>query len=212
MIGVGLLLLLLMLWAIPIVASFERLLARLLLGSEIAAPGRMAIEPIPISWEVERNSKTYLWRPVFWKSLVYLLLEFPFGVLSFCLTITLLSVSLSLVVYPLITAIGLTIGSHSGSTGDFQPDTLVLLIWQDIPRPWAPILDTLLLLATPALGVALTAATFHALNGVAYGWGRFAQLMLGESEAEQSTWPMRAPWRRLGKWHERNAPTNGVAN
>jgi two-component system, OmpR family, phosphate regulon sensor histidine kinase PhoR len=187
-IGVGLLILLVMLWATTIMASFERLMARILLRTEITAPSRSRSAHSP--WRAQ--FKAFLRRSVFWKSLVYLLLEFPFGVLSFCLTITLLSVSLSLVVYPLITAIGLTIGSHSGSTGDFQPDTLVLLIWRDIPQPFAPILDTLLLLATPALGVVLTATTFHALNGMAYGWGRFARLMLGESAAEQALAEARA--------------------
>jgi signal transduction histidine kinase len=187
-IGIGLIILLAMLWATSIMASFERLMARILLRIDIAAPSTW--RSANASWRAQLQA--FFRRPVFWKSLVYLLLEFPFGVLSFCLTVTLLSVSLSLVVYPLITAIGLTIGSHSGSTGDFQPDTLVLLIWRDIPQPWAPILDTLLLVATPALGVALTAATFHALNGMAYGWGRFAHLMLGESEAEQALAEARA--------------------
>src|SRR6195256_6332238 len=40
--------------------------------------------------------------PVTWKSLVYVLLEFPFGIFSFTLAVTLLSISVSLVLYPVV--------------------------------------------------------------------------------------------------------------
>ena len=186
-IGIGLLLLLATLGAVWVMATMERALTRTLLGVTITPPVRPTFPTTS-----RQHLKAILRRPVTWKSLIYLMLEFPFGVVSFCLTTILLSLSLSLLVYPLITAITLTIGSHPGNSGAFQPDTLVRLIWQDIPLPWAPILDALLLMITPAVGAALLTASLHALNGLAQGWGQFARVMLSESMTEQQLAEARA--------------------
>ncbi|HXT37794.1 MAG TPA: sensor domain-containing protein [Chloroflexota bacterium] len=180
-IGVGLALLLAMLWVSAMLAAFERLLVRGLIRVVIPAP----TGPQAPYFSRRQELIAFLRRPLTWKNVIYLLLEFPFGVVSFCLTTVLLSISLSLLVYPLITAITLTIGSHPGNSGGFQPDTLVRLIWQDLPLPWAPILDALLLMITPAVGAALLTVSLHALNGMAQGWGQFARVMLSESIAAQ---------------------------
>jgi two-component system, OmpR family, phosphate regulon sensor histidine kinase PhoR len=187
-IGVGLVLLVVMLWVVWMLAGLERALVRRLLGATIAPPSA----PYPPFFSWGRDLLVYVRQPLTWKSLVYLLLEFPFGVLSFCLTITLLSVSLSLLLYPLTTPIELTIGSHPGHSGGYQPGTLVMLIWQSIPQPWALILDTLLLLTTPVVGVVLAVGSLHVLNGMAQCWGHFAGIMLGESDGERELAEARA--------------------
>ncbi|MGH2409097.1 MAG: sensor domain-containing protein, partial [Chloroflexota bacterium] len=180
-IGVGLLLLLTVLGAGWVMATMERALVRALLGITIATP-----TPSPIPYASRRQRlMAYLRRPATWKSLVYLLLEFPFGVVSFCLTIVLLSVSVSLMLFPLLSIIELILRAHTGYDRGFDAFTVVHTIWLDVPQPWAPILDGLLLLLTPPLGAAATAGSLHALNFVAQGWGQFARIMLGESLAAQ---------------------------
>jgi hypothetical protein len=78
------------------IGAIERSLAREMLGVAIA-------EPRP------RRNERGLWRqavenmrdPLTWKTLLYVFLKFPMGIISFCITITLLSLALGLVLAPL---------------------------------------------------------------------------------------------------------------
>ncbi len=180
-IGVGLLLLLLMFGAVWVMASVERALARGLLRVTITLPSGARV--VYASWR--DRFKAYVRRPLTWKSLAYLLLEFPFGVVSFCLTVTLLSISLSLLFYPLIAAVDLSISMNANGGNHIDGFTLVRLIGQNVSEPWAPILQTALLASTPAVGALFTAGSLRVLNGLAGGWGRFAGLMLCESVTER---------------------------
>ncbi|HEY8287027.1 MAG TPA: sensor domain-containing protein, partial [Chloroflexota bacterium] len=187
-IGVGLLLLAVTLGAVWVMANIERALARGLLGITIAAPVPSA-SPYTSRWQ---HLKAIMRRPVTWKSLVYILIEFPFGVLSFSLTIVLLAVSVSTMLFPLLSVIELILRAHTGYDRSFDAFTLVHAIWLDVPQPWAPILDGMLLLLTPPVGAAATAGSLHALNFVAQGWGQFARIMLSENMTEQQLVEARA--------------------
>jgi two-component system phosphate regulon sensor histidine kinase PhoR len=180
-VGVGLLLLLGMLWTVWVMAAIERALARGLLCADIASPTDSRI-PNVSRW---KQLTIYLRRPITWKSLAYLLLEFPFGLVSFCLTIILLSVALSFLLYPLLAAMDLVISLNTGNPNHVDAFSLVRLIGQNVSQPWALIVQVLLLVSTPAVGVLLTEGSLSVLNGLAWGWGRFAGIMLGESVAER---------------------------
>ncbi|MGH2345040.1 MAG: sensor domain-containing protein [Chloroflexota bacterium] len=187
-IGIGLVLLVVMVWVIWMFAALERALARILLGVRIAAPS----SPSPPLFSRRAQLLVYVRQPLTWKSLVYLLLEFPFGVASFCLTVTLLSVSFSLLFYPLASLVDLAIRSGTGNGNGIDGFTLDQLIWQNVSQPWAALLDVVLLLAIPAVGAALTTGSLHVLNGMAQGWGHFAGIMLGESGGERELAAARA--------------------
>ena len=170
----------------------ERELAIHLLGAEV--------RPMSVADSVRRTARQRLLKtlgdPVTWKSLVYLLLEFPFGIFSFTLAIVLITVSLSLILYPVWYAVANVLyrqvlpGQLNGTmwpgvtiNGHFDPNVLVAF------------------LIVSAFGVALGLASLAILNGTAWLWARFAELMLGVDEsrvqlasaqAEAKTQQMRA--------------------
>jgi two-component system phosphate regulon sensor histidine kinase PhoR len=170
----------------------ERELAIHLLGAQVrpmSVPDSVRRSP----WQ--RLLKT-LGDPVTWKTLVYLLLEFPFGVFSFTLAIVLITVSLSLILYPVLYVIANVLyqralpGQLAGTMG------LGVTIDGHIdPNVFAAFL------LVSAVGVALGLASLAILNGTGWLWARFAELMLGVDEsrvqlasaqAEAKTQQMRA--------------------
>src|ERR1700694_1338132 len=82
-------------------ARIERELAIHLLGASI----RPMSVPDPVKRTRWESLLKTLADPVTWKSLVYVFLEFPFGIFSFTLAITLIAVSLSLILYPVLYAV-----------------------------------------------------------------------------------------------------------
>lgn len=74
----------------------ERELAIHLLGAQV----RPMSVPDPVQRTARQRLLKTLGDPVTWKTLVYVLLEFPFGIFSFTLAIVLISVSLSLILFP----------------------------------------------------------------------------------------------------------------
>ena len=190
MIGFPVLLATLLAWLL--FGRIERELAIHLLGAQV--------RPMSIPDSVKRSPWQRLLKilgdPVTWKSLVYLLLEFPFGIFSFTLTIVLVTVSLSLILYPVWYAVAdalykqVPLDQLNGSmwpgvaiNGHFDPNVFVAF------------------LLVSAFGVALGAASLAILNGTGWLWARFAELMLGADEsrvqlaaaqAEAKTQEMRA--------------------
>src|SRR6478752_3348605 len=95
---VGFLILILTLLIWLVFARIERELAIHLLGAQIRP--MFAPDPTPL-WTWQRLRATLV-DAVTWKSLTYLLIEFPFGIFSFTVVVTLVSISASLVLYPVI--------------------------------------------------------------------------------------------------------------
>ena len=172
-IGVGLAILVLTMLGWLLFARFERELAIHLLGARIrpmSVPDAEPLKPWP------RLLKT-LSEPVTWKSLAYLLVEFPFGIFSFTLVVVLFSVSLSLVLTPLAYLAYLAVPSlrphvifdiGTGFTLDSHPFGSAFLL--------------AVLAGIVGLGLAVaSAATF---NGLGWLWARFAEQMLGVDESK----------------------------
>ena len=143
-----------MLFACQGLGAFERGMARSLLRLNIPSPPPRASEP-----GLWPKLKTLFADTTTWKSLFYLLLKFPFGVAAFVVLVTAFSTSLALVLAPL------TYGTLSLDFGLWRVDS------KDEATIWC------------LIGVVLLLASFHLVNGLAFVWGRFAQMMLGPDSA-----------------------------
>jgi FtsH-binding integral membrane protein len=130
--------------------AFERSMAQSMLRVSIPAPSRPV--PAPGIWP---KLKSLFGDPATWKSLFYLLLKFPFGVAAFITLVTTFSLSVGLILAPL---------TYSTLTIDF-------CFWQVRSKDDAAICCL--------IGVVLLLVSFHLVNGLAFIWGRFAQMMLG---------------------------------
>lgn len=170
-IGFPILLLTLLCWLL--FARVERELAIHLLGAKVRP---MAIPDSVSRTAWQRLLKT-LADPVTWKSLVYVLLEFPFGVVSFTLVIVLLSVSLSLILYPVAYAV--TTAIYQQFPGDVQGT-----MWPNvtIDGHFDPNVFVEFFLVS-AFGIAFGLASLALLNGTGWLWARFAEVMLGVDES-----------------------------
>ncbi len=117
--------------------------------------------------------------PVTWKSLAYLLVEFPFGVFSFACVVSLLSLAISLIVSPLAYLARLALDSGMG-------DQFVIgwgsgYVISGLPFPVA----LLMTLVLSVIGFVLLIGALYAFNGLAFVWGQFARLMLGMNDNAQ---------------------------
>lgn len=172
---VGLLILPLMFFIWWGFASFERHLVMWWLGVEIAPMSPPLLKPV--SWSGRLTA--FLRNPVTWKSLVYLLLEFPFGIVSFLLTLVLLSASLGALFYPIsyvANVLSYQASPDQGSVGMLYG----LLPWSRGIEPGPLLLSLVIAL----VGAAALVGSLHALRGVAWLWARFARLMLGMSDTQ----------------------------
>jgi signal transduction histidine kinase len=151
---VGIAILLVTLWAWRAMAGIERGLARALLGVSIAQPADR--RGLPLTDRVAR----WLRDPVTWKSLVFVALKFPLGIVTMAIVGCLGFFALVLAFSPLIVLLA--------------PVTVFGWIvespLQAIPLAVAGVLACLLLL--------------NLFNGVAWLWGLFARVMLGPSTVQ----------------------------
>ncbi len=144
-------------------AVFERSMAMRWLGVRIAplsSPSRT-----PMTWW--QRSQARLSNPMTWKTLAYLLLKFPLGILSFVITLVMLVLSLVIALVALI--IGLL-------TAPF----LALVIAIQGTSNARGRLQRYLFFAGTGFGLGLI--TLHVLNGLAFLVGQLARLLLGMSE------------------------------
>jgi two-component system, OmpR family, phosphate regulon sensor histidine kinase PhoR len=171
-IGIGLLLLAVACWFG--FAGLERILAEHMLGFRMTP---MSV-PVPPTASYRERLRRHLTNPVTWKSLGFLMLEFPFGILSFTLVISLFSICLSFLLYPLVY---LLLNYIYNQVGGFQGGEVFPGI--HITGHIDPNVFAFLFLFSLA-GVPLTIGSLHLLNGLGHAWGRFAQLMLGVDESQ----------------------------
>ena len=116
----------------------------------IAPPSR--VPSGPGIWE---KFKALFRDPTTWKSFFYLILKFPFGIASFVTLITTFAVSGALILAPLT----------------YQITRIDLGRWRVDNKDDATFCCL--------LGLVLLVLSFHLVNGLAFMWGRFAQMMLG---------------------------------
>jgi hypothetical protein len=135
-------------------AALERQMAIHLLGvavppmMPVAAEGRSAWQKI----------KDTLSNPVTWKGMSYLMVKFPLGLVSFVVTLTLITTSLALMASPL-----------AYYFGEFYIDTP--FFW-----PFGDLASAYLL---GAIGVLLLFVSLNLLNGLAQVWKWMARTLLG---------------------------------
>jgi len=165
-------------WAL---SSFERWLARGLLGVEFTPTAG----PAPHDATVWTRLQAYLRNPVTWKSLLYLTLRVPFGFVVVVLGAVLGWVTAVLLFAPAIYAGAVYFsppGGWGGSQDSFLPNVVLyhIFTWLGVSGQF----DPSVLAASAALtvvGVFVLFTDLHILNGVAWGWGAFARQMLGMS-------------------------------
>lgn len=170
-VGVGFAILIITMLAVWGFAVFERELVMWWLNVRIP-PMSVPLHPQATAWQ---RFRSLLGNPVAWKSLVYLLLEFPFGVFSFVIVLTVFSLSVSLMLSPIAYLVRLVLNGGSG-------DQLVIG-WGSgagINGLYSPIAFLLTLVLSVA-GFILLIGALYVFNGVAYVWGQFARQMLGMS-------------------------------
>jgi len=134
--------------------AFERRMARSMLHLSIPSPPTLASGP-----GLWAKLKALFGDAATWKSFFYLLLKFPFGVAVFVVLVTAFSMSLALILAPL------TYSTFSMDFGLWRVDS------KDEATIWC------------LIGVVLLLVSFHLVNGLAFVWGRFAQIMLGPDHA-----------------------------
>jgi two-component system phosphate regulon sensor histidine kinase PhoR len=135
-------------------AAFERQLAIWWLRVDI----RPLYRPRPEGLTAGKWLKTHLGSSVTWTSLIYLLAKLPLGLFSFALAAGLTALTSRLLLAPLPYLLDAALGNPL-----------------DTPRLIGP-------LALSVVGMFVGVASLHILNGLAVVQGRFARLMLGQSD------------------------------
>src|SRR5262249_32599883 len=118
--------------------------------------------PQPPDLPLQPRLGAYLRNPVTWKSLAYLIVKFFFGTFTFSLVVALISLTFRLLFAPLPYLV------EAVAAGGISPDHVLGLVF-------SPLLS--------ALGVLVGLLTLHLVNGMAWAWGKFAELTLGMSDA-----------------------------
>ncbi len=136
-------------WAFTI---FERQLAINLLKIQIPQKPAVSMPGETILHQLKRlttNSQT-------WKGMLYLFLKFPLGTITFSIAMSLLALSFSLILAP--------------------------VIYQFVPLNIFDVRvnDFSLALMMAVIGIFLLPLSLHALNYIAELWGKFSEIFLGE--------------------------------
>jgi hypothetical protein len=154
--------------ASAVFGRFERIQNRVLLGIPVpVAAGRDPDrEPGVIAWLKRVFSDHFAWM-----SMLYLFLKFPFGIVSFVITITLLVLSISLVLVPVFFGVlPVNIDNQYWSVETFEEALLASLA-----------------------GLILAGVSVFLFSGLATLWGHFACFMLKERGAASRVAPDSRP-------------------
>jgi two-component system phosphate regulon sensor histidine kinase PhoR len=155
----GIVLLPFALYAWRALAKFERQLDRWWLGVEIG-PFEQPMPTRATFWQtVWERMRIRLTDRVTWSSLLYLLVKFPFGALTFTLLVALVALTAALLAAPF--AVALQFSVDGGLARGFSALTAAGYF---------------------VLGVALVFVTLHLANVLAWVWGRFARFALSMSD------------------------------
>lgn len=157
--GVGLLILLVTLAGARGLGSFERELTMWWLGVAIAPMHHPSVLRLTL-WQ---RTTALLRNRMTWTSLLYLLVKFPFGTLTFSMVFALIALTTALICAPL------TIIFQAVVSGPL-----------DKAQKYSLLVSPLYFL----LGVVVGVLTLYACDGLAWVWAQFARVTLGMSEAE----------------------------
>lgn len=135
--------------------SFERELAKLLLGAEIAPMLPPSTGPLTITGRVG----AFLGNPVTWKGAAFLILKFPLGITSFVTVVTSFSLSLTFLIGPFFF-------HYLGFRVDFG-----IFLWNVDTVPEA--------IVASLFGLVDLYFALHLMNALGLGWRWLAEGMLG---------------------------------
>lgn len=152
--GIGIPILLFMVFSWWAMAAFERQLAIWWLRADIRPMYRQR----PPGYSPWRWLKSHLGNSVTWTSLLYLLARFPLGLLSFVITMGLIALTTRLIFAPLPLLIDASYG--------VEPSPLALVFNGGLS----------------VLGLGIGLGSLHLFNGMAFVSARFAGMMLGQSD------------------------------
>ena len=156
-------------------AAMEREMTIHWLGFDVPQMTNTALPENPTLWMQVQNRLT---NPTTWKSLLYLFVKFPFGIVSFVVVIVLSSVALAFILAPVAYVVTTSLyhafgwGTESYTLSLFTGELIRINGQFDLP-------SFLKLLAEMPLGLLLGLLSLHIFNAMAWMWGQFAQLMLG---------------------------------
>ncbi len=177
------------------IRQFERVLAVNMLDADVApqeGEGPAGTDGMVLSTTEHRfvgawrRTKAHLSNRLTWTGLLYLLLKFPLGSVSFVVTVTLVSITLGLLAAPVV----YLVNGNAMTTWALDLSALEELIsasgWDlsavedalsfsgsDIDSMWETLVFTL-------AGIPMVLVTLHLLNGAAFLSGRWARVMLGK--------------------------------
>jgi two-component system, OmpR family, sensor histidine kinase BaeS len=172
--GIGIPALLLTLWMSVQGAALERWLNDAMLGIPVPFTFRTSFR-----LRLRDRLMAQLRDPYAWRALLYLLLKFPFSLVALVMTVALLGVSLVLMYSP----IGFLTGTLPDDAGiDFG----ALVIQVDSLRN---------AFVAAVVGVILAAISFPILNLMAHWWGRFARVMLSNTDDLESASNLEHPFK-----------------
>jgi hypothetical protein len=160
-------------------ARFDRRLTMVLLNTDIAPMSGQATQPW--RWDLAENwgrLKTHLKNPVTWKSLLYLFVKFPFGIVAFSIVLLLVAQGLYLASAPIVF-------HFTDMSFDFVTTTYVIDSWGEA-------------LFWFHVGLVLLALGAVATNLMAWGWREFARRTLGARQFELPATPAGAGSPPLG--------------
>jgi Putative sensor len=175
-IWIGLPILLLTIAAIWGMAALERELAVQLLKVDI---------PLLLPSQPEARRTWHSWfgarikNPLTWKSLIYLFIKFPLGIISFCLALTLPIVAFAFMFEPLVYLLNMNILSlivaHGVQSNSWMP-------FVGFISPQFDVFQFARSFIGVPVGIALWLATRYLLNGLAGMCGEFARVMLSPTK------------------------------
>jgi hypothetical protein len=155
-------------------AAMERQLAIHALGAQVPPMSQPAIELAQTPQTVWQRVKAFFANPVTWKSMAFLLLKLPLGMVSFTAIVGLLSTSLAFLALPFVW--------QWGSYVDFEADGVILLVdsWGEA---WLCAL----------FGLGLLFVSLNLLNGLALVWRWLATFLLGSERFAAPAAPPSSP-------------------
>jgi hypothetical protein len=156
LIGIPIIILMTLVWYW--LAMFERFATINILNIKIGKISNNALK----EKNVWRQLIKHLSNTGVWKSFIYLMLKFPIGIISFVLLVSLISVSLSLIISPLMYNVGLD-----------NPE-VKFMIYEGVNM----VPNFISSLGWSIVGIILLFASLHLFNGIAYISGLLAQFLL----------------------------------
>ena len=157
-------------------AAFERHLARWWLRADVPP---MSV-PRPRGRKLWQRARDHLTSAITWKSILYLLLQLPAGVIAFALELAGISAGLAMLLAPF----WYLLDRLTYRPGDTGVSFTGPLLWLTGSSPGIEPLGLLISLALAAAGFLLLAWMLYLVDATGRGWAAAATRLLGRSEAQ----------------------------